>query len=118
MSEAALLRAFIPILRAAGRWLIRRLVEWGLPRLVVFIECRIDGFKGRLKRAKTKRRKAWLRWRISWRRRVLRWLGEQKAKLTAKAIAALDRGVDATAERIPWDTVGERYRSWLRKRAD
>jgi hypothetical protein len=93
------------------------LVKWGLPRLVAFIECRIDGFKGRLKHARTKRREAWLRWRISWRRKVLRWFGEHEARLTAKAIEALDRGVDAAANRIPWDTVGERYRTWTRKRA-
>ena len=117
MSAAALQKAFMPILRTAGMWLIRRLVKWGLPRLMMFIECRIDTFQDRLKTARTKRRRAWLRWRISWRRKVLRWLESHKKQLTARAIKLLDRGVGTIAQRIPWDAVGERYVTWVRKHA-
>ena len=117
MSSTGLAAAFLPVLTNAGRWLIRRMVQWGLPRLIVFTECRIDTFRDRLKRAKTARRKAWLRWRISWRCKVLRWLEKHKAQLTAKAIKVLDRGIDAAAKRIPWDAVGERYTDWVRKHA-
>ncbi len=115
MSVTALQAAFLPLLRRAGRWLIKRLVRWGLPKLIHFIECRIDTFQDRLGRARTKRRKAWLRWRISWRRKVLRWLREHQRQLTVKAIRALDRGVDAAARRIPWDAVGERFPAWARR---
>jgi len=115
MTTAALQSIFLPILRKAGRWLIWRLVRWGTVKVITFIGCRIDVFRDRLKRAKTKRRKAWLRWRISWRRKILRWLLEHRSVLTSKAVKALDRGIDETNEWIPWDAVGERYRTWNRK---
>ena len=104
-------------MRKAGRWLIRRLVKWGLPRLISFMRCRIDTFMDRYDKARTKRRKAWLGWRIKWRRRVIRWLVSHKAKLKRKVIRALDSAYDEGLERIPWDAVGERYGTWIRKHA-
>lgn len=76
---------------------------------------RMDTFSDRLRRAKRKRRRSWLTWRISWRQRLLHWLITHKAKLTKKAIIALDKAYDKGSEHIPWDKVGERYDSWVRK---
>jgi hypothetical protein len=117
MSYAALYTAFLPVLRRAGRWLIRRLVQWGLPRVITFMECRIDTFKDRRDRARTNRRKKWLTWRIAWRQRVIIWLKRHQAKLTTRIIKSFNRAYDAGLEAIPWDAVGERYATWVRRYA-
>lgn len=117
MSNLALYKAFLPILRAAGRWLIRRLVRWGLPRVIMFLECRIDTISDRRKRARSKRRKRWLLWRMTWRHKLIMWLQKHSLMLTKRVIGGLENAYDKGIERIPWDKVGERFRTWDRKHA-
>jgi hypothetical protein len=117
MTATALYSAFLPILRLAGRWLIRRAVKWGIPKLITFIECRIDVIETKLSRARTHRRKRWLRWRIEWRRTVLVWLKRYRAKLQARMVRTLNKYYDKGLERLPWDAVGERYSDWRKKHA-
>ncbi len=114
MNVAALYPLFLPQLRKAGRWLIRRLVRWGLPRLMVFLQCRIDMFADRRKDTRSKRRKKWLLWRMTWRRRLLNWLDTNKARLTKRAILKLSEAYNSGVERIPWDAANERYGTWSR----
>lgn len=118
MNAATLYPLFLPTLRRAGRWLIRRLVKWGLPRVIDFLEMRIDTFIDRRKRAHSHRRRNYLTFRITWRRTVLRWLKRYKTKLTAKLIKGLNKLYDKGLERIPWDAANDSsYGSWVRKYA-
>lgn len=116
MTSTALYTAFLPILRMAGRWLIRRLVSFGVPKVIAFLEMRIATFVRRQKNARTRRRKQWLGFRIKWRHKVLVWLDHSKSVLKTHMVNNLEKLYDNGLERIPWDTRGERYSSWLKDR--
>lgn len=112
-----LLGELVATVAKAGRWLIRRLVKWGIRKLIGFVEARIDTFVWRLKKARSKRRKRWLRWRIRWRVKLLAWLCKRRARLTRAASRRLEKQWDKLGKRVPWDVLGERYETWKRRYA-
>ncbi len=114
---SALLGELVAAVARAGRWLIRRLVKWGIRKLIGFVEARIDTFYRRLGKARSKRRKRWLKWRITWRLWILCWLKNHRARLTRAASRRLEKQWDKLGERVPWDVLGERYETWKRRYA-
>lgn len=127
MTTAAIYAALLPQVNTAGQWLIRRLVRWGVPRVIAFLEMRIDTLADRRARLskrkagkKTRGRKArlaWLAWRVGWRRKLLGWLKSMKSKLTARLLKAAEKTYEKAWDRIPWNSVGERFETWTRRRA-
>lgn len=99
------------IVSRVGRWLIRRLVKYGHTKVLAFIELRIDTFRDRLDRARSKRRKRRLRARIRWRVRLLAWLESNRKSHSKKVLHAVTTAVDAAGRRIPWDHASERRAS-------
>lgn len=114
---SVLLGELVATVAKAGRWLIRRLVKWGIRKLIGFVEARIDTFEYRLGRARSKRRKRWLRWKIAWRVKLLVWLKKRRCRLTKRASRTLEKQWDKLGERVPWDVLGERYATWVRRYA-
>ena len=114
---SSILVELVKVVAKAGRWLIRRLVKWGIRKLIGFVEARIDTFRRRLGRARSKRRKRWFRWRISWRVKLLVWLKKRRARWTCAASKRLEKQWDKLGERVPWDVLGERYETWKRRYA-
>ena len=100
--------ALFRVVSRVGRWLIKRLVKYGHTKVLAFIELRIETFRGRLGRARTKRRKRRLRMRIRWRVGLLKWLEENRRSHTKTVLRAVDQVVDEAGRRIPWDHLSER----------
>jgi hypothetical protein len=127
VSAAAVIGMLGPWLNTAGRWLIRRLVQWGVPRLIAFIECRVDVLADRRKHlakrkagkgtAARKLRLRWLAYRVRWRVRLVEWLKKNHAKLGAKIVKAANDMFYEQTQRIPWDAAAERFAGWRRRHA-
>ena len=110
MSAASVMRALWPamarILRAIGRWVIRRVRRKGAQRIAYYMEERIDVFRARLKRARSKRRKHWLQGRIRRWGHAMRWLHRHAVKLNAAAARVLEDAAERA--RIPLNAAAER----------
>jgi hypothetical protein len=101
------------ILLLVGRWLIRRISTKGVDRVVHFMELRIETFVGRLARARSVRRKTWLKRRIVRWRKALAWVTKQVRARLEKAARALDEL--AEQQGLAWDAPDEVYERWARK---
>ncbi|HWB76606.1 MAG TPA: hypothetical protein VG755_16690 [Nannocystaceae bacterium] len=74
-----------------GRWLVRRLSARGALWLQHYMEGKVEDFERRLARARTERRKRWLKGRISRWNRAIAWLKANAKKVTDTVIDAVDR---------------------------
>lgn len=73
----AIAKMLLDIAVRIGKWLIRRLGKWLRQRVIGYMLGKVDDFKRRLARAKTARRKRWLRGRIDRWTRAVRWIERQ-----------------------------------------
>ena len=48
-----------------GRWLVKRLAKWAISHVVGYMKGKVEDFRRRIARAKTVRRRKWLRGRIA-----------------------------------------------------
>ncbi len=101
-------RALLRIVKRVGRWLIKRLLRRGHGKVLAFIELRIDTFRDRLDRARTKGRKRLLRARIRWRVRLLTWLRRNQRSHTKTVLKNVDKAVTALGRKVPWVHKAER----------
>lgn len=122
----AIARLLLPILRLAGRWLIRRVIRHGAKRILARIEARIEEFHDRIldlrddrRRAKTKawtrrcdRRIRWLQFRIRWRTRVVQFIARHQGKLTTESLRLADQQYDRLSERIPERPPRDAWDAW------
>lgn len=70
-----------------GKWLVRRLAKWVKGHVVGYMLGKVDDFKRRLARAKTDRRRKWLKGRISRWLKAARWLEERSGVFVHDAAA-------------------------------
>lgn len=101
---AALWKIFRGFLVAIGRWLLTFARRHGLTRLVGYMLGKVDDFGRRWKRAKTDRRRRWLRGRIRRWTRAAAWLTDHAHELHADALEQWEK----LAERIPMTAPAER----------
>lgn len=110
MSAASVMRALWPamarILRAIGRWIIRRVRRNGAQRIAWYMAERVEVFRGRLKRARSSRRKRWLRGRIRRWQHAYRWLHRHAHDLNAGAAKVFEAAAHAAG--IPLNAAAER----------
>lgn len=89
-----------------GRWVLGSLRRNGAQNLASYMRIRAnDVFTARLKRARTKRRKKWLRGRIRRWLLVSTWLEKHSKKISNKVADALEAlGIaDKIPMRSPWE---------------
>ena len=98
-------RALIKLAVGLGRWLLEHAARKGLSRLVGYMDGKADDFARRLARAKTPRRKHWLRGRISRWRAAVNWLIANGPSLGADALTAIC--ATKQAQRLPMVARGE-----------
>jgi hypothetical protein len=99
------------VAKRVGRWLIKRMAKHGSVKVQAFVEIRIDTFRDRLKRARTKAGRRLRRRQIAWRVKLLAWLKRNQAKHTATVIRLADRSIDTLGRKVPWDHPAERRRA-------
>ena len=92
--------------RAIGRWLLKHLLRRGATMLRGYMLGKIDDFWRRLSRARTPRRKRWLKSRIARWQVVTDWLGEKHVDMAGRFAEEADSLVGdipmvAAAEREP-----------------
>ncbi len=109
MTYAALLKGITPFLRSVGRWILKRLSSKGVMKLIGYMDGKIDEFIERRKRARAPRRKRWLAGRIKRWSAALKWLEANAARLTGKAVEAIDKAAGAAIERIPLRAASDRF---------
>ena len=101
MSASGIARALWPALRRIlirlGRWVLDDLAEDGVVFVARYLLKRVQVFARRLKRARTKLRRRWLRGRIGRWRHASAWLTANASNLKGKALDAYAE----LAERIP-----------------
>ena len=81
---------------AIGRWILRRIVQRGRVALINYMEGKVDDFERRLAKAKTPRRKKWLRGRIRRWNAVIAWLKKFGEKFGLNDYAAMDKDLGKT----------------------
>lgn len=69
-----LVSGLIDIAIRLGRWVVRRLARWAVDHVVGYMLGKIDDFQRRLAKAKTERRKKWLRGRVRRWTRAAAWI--------------------------------------------
>jgi hypothetical protein len=84
----------IRIAKAIGRWILVRYLEYGRTKLVHYMEGRIDVFRARLRRARSKVRKAWLSGRINRWMQAVRWLRTEGKRLAKRAVEKLKQKLE------------------------
>lgn len=92
--------ALISIARRIGRWILERLIVRGARRLAEYMEERVEVFRGRLARARTPRRKAWLRGRIRRWTDAARWILEYHFEV-GRCVADESDDLMARAAKLP-----------------
>lgn len=101
-----ILKTLLSLAVKIGKWLLHHLREQGLDLALGYINGKIHDFIRRLAKARTDRRKRWLRGRIQRWGAVLRVLSGAKAKAVADNIEAAI--IQATTRRIPMVAEAER----------
>lgn len=104
MTRAAIIAGLIRFARAIGRWLLRFILRHGGSRLIGYMLGKVDDFKRRLGRAKTARRRTWLRGRIRRWQRAVTWLQSRWQQLVTDMVKEAD---DMAAE-LPMVAAAER----------
>ncbi len=97
MTRKNIISALIRFARAIGRWLLKFAAEHGATWLAGYMVGRIGDFGRRLARAKTRRRKAWLRGRIDRWQVALAWLKEHGSEAARDVIDEADRMAESWA---------------------
>jgi hypothetical protein len=82
-----LAKGLIDIAIRIGKWLVRRLAKWLKVHVVGYMRGKIEDFRRRLARAKTDRRRAWLKGRISRWTKAANWLDKQSGVFFNKEAA-------------------------------
>ncbi len=110
MSTAAITKAIAsrwPVLKriliAIGKWILGVARRRGVPILVGYMLERVEVFKGRLGRAKTTRRKRWLRGRIRRWTKAARWLTTNARAMHTQALAKFEELAARLPERSPME---------------
>lgn len=107
---SAIAAELIGIARRIGRWVLERLLKRGAERLGAYMLERAESvFTARLRRAKTERRKRWLRGRIArWKKAgawLLAWASDVATCIAGEADALLAKAkglpLQARCERLP-----------------
>lgn len=60
-----------------GKWLVKQLARWAKAHVVGYMMGKVEDFKRRIMRAKTSRRRKWLRGRVSRWTKAIAWINEQ-----------------------------------------
>lgn len=81
-----IVKVLIRIALRIGRWVLEHAARKGLARLIGYMDGKADDFERRLARAKTARRKRWLRGRIKRWRDAVNWLIANAPELGAKVL--------------------------------
>lgn len=100
----ALWKVFRGFLKAIGRWILSFARRRGIPLLLGYMAGKIEDFERRWKRARTDRRRRWLRGRIRRWTNAANWLHDHGVALHEEALEQFDR----LAARIPMVAPGER----------
>lgn len=113
MSATAIAQALWPplrrILKAIGRWIIRRVIRKGAHVIGYYMAERIEVFRARLKRARSSRRKRWLRGRIKRWSTAVRWLHRNARRINSATACALEAMAESAG--IPLKSPEERWRA-------
>lgn len=104
MTRNAIITGLINLARRIGRWLLRKLLEIGGEWLCGYMAGKLGDFRRRLAKAKTERRKRWLRGRIRRWSKALTWLTENRGDYGLDIVEA----ADAAAGKIPMVAKAER----------
>lgn len=104
MTHAAIIAALIRFARKIGRWILRKLLEIGALWLEGYLVGKISDFRRRLARAKTERRKKWLRGRIRRWSAAYDWIDLNAHELDDDVV----READDAASLIPMVAAAER----------
>lgn len=104
MTRATIIAALIRFARKIGRWILRKLLEIGAAWFKGYLAGKIGDFRRRLQRAKTTRRKGWLRGRIRRWSAALEWVDINSPSITRDAV----READEAARTIPMVAAAER----------
>jgi hypothetical protein len=83
---STLVLALIDLAVQLGRWILERLAKRGFSKLIGYMDGKIDDFARRLARARTNRRKRWLRGRIDRWTRAMAWLEANSSKAAKRTI--------------------------------
>lgn len=79
------------ILLQIGRWILRRIIKNGRLWIIHYMQGKVEDFGRRLARAKTARRKKWLRGRIERWSKVIAWMLKVGEEFGNRDFKALDR---------------------------
>lgn len=82
-------KSLIRIAARIGRWLLEHAARKGLARLVGYMDGKADDFERRLAKAKTERRREWLRGRIKRWRAAVNWLIANGPKLGTEVLKSV-----------------------------
>ena len=104
MNSSAIINGLINIARRIGRWILRKLLEIGGDWLCGYMAGKIGDMRRRLARAKTERRKRWLRGRIRRWDKALGWLNANRHDIGSDIVEA----ADSAASSIPMVAKAER----------
>lgn len=76
-----------------GRWILQRIIKHGRVALIHYMEGKVGDFARRLAKAKTPRRRRWLRGRIKRWNAVTAWLTKHGEKFGTNDFKAFDRAI-------------------------
>lgn len=80
-----LVAGLIDIAIRLGRWIVRRLAKWALSHVVGYMLGKVDDMKRRIARAKTDRRRKWLRGRVARWTKAAKWIEANALKKLGEA---------------------------------
>lgn len=107
-----LVKGLVRIMRVLGRWVLRDLEQYGVARLIGYMEIRVGVFRERLKRARSKARQRWLVGRIQRWRSAIRWLQQHSPRISRKVARAVEQWLEENGERIADRVVHESFVRW------
>ena len=105
-----IIKGLLELARNIGRWVVKKIARRAVLWLVHYMQGRVEVFMERHRRARSERRKRWLKGRISRWLRAIDWLRENVRSLQTRAARAYCRGTDAALAALPLVAAGERFR--------
>lgn len=101
--STALKNGLLAWAKRIGRWIIERLSRFAANALAHYMLGKVDDFRRRLAKAKTERRREWLKGRIARWNRAANWLIERSDDLNRCVLSEFDQLAKGDARGIPMD---------------
>lgn len=101
--STAIRTGLLNLARKIGRWVLEHLLSRGLSMLLGYMGGKVGEFERRFARARTPRRKAWLRGRIRRWRTAIAWLVDNTHDMEHCAGSEIDALINGDAKDIPMD---------------